>query len=251
MRTTHLVYAILACMSAVSSFGMESDDKPLSFFTSQALRLRDLQVRESQLQEYPIHTLLEKRNGVAQLYLSTISHLLDMPAERFPSSEAVVSKLPRSPEVLVCYKSLFKGDPKAAAIGVLTYRFHKLMEFIDKMGGPELAKLVGPNAQMDSAVGLMLDAVRLRVNPESRPCVADASQAAPDNDPSSSYGSESPPPSSGTEEEVEIIIEEIVEDSPTVPRLSKRSMSIESEKNITMEGSDLMELIVQVTSIAQ
>jgi hypothetical protein len=163
---------------------MDVKESPFAFFGKQTLRLRDLQVQEKELTYYPIPTLLQKRNGVVQIYQSFLAHMLDVPADYFPGRQQVLSKFPRDPDVVVCYTRMFPNDCKAAAIGLVAYRFSRLLKSIDEAGGPELAVLVNQddNQRVDSSLSLMLDAVRTRL--AVRPA-----EEIPENEPSSSYES--------------------------------------------------------------
>jgi len=182
MRIIYLS-TMLACMSMFCS-GMDVEESPFAFFGKQTLRLRDLQVQEEELMDCPIPALLEKRNGLMAIYQSSLAHMLDVPANYFPDTRQALSKFPRDSDVVVCYTKMFPNDCKAAAIGLVAYRFSQLLKSIDKAGGPELAALVsqGDSKRIDSSLSLMLDAMRQRL------AMATAEEI-PENEPSSTYES--------------------------------------------------------------
>lgn len=174
MRT---ITILLACMSMFCS-AMDVPESPFSFFESEIERLYGLRLHKNQLRENSIPVLLEKRRSVAQMYLSSVSRLFLIPDDCFPDPQKIVARFPRALDVIVCCERMFRHNPKAAAIGLVTYRFCSIIKTIDAHGGAELAERVD-QAGDDENLIVMLNLVRQRLAEPSE-------QEMPENEPSSS-----------------------------------------------------------------
>jgi hypothetical protein len=161
---------------------MDVPESPFSFFESEIERLYGLRLHKHQLKENSIAELLNKRRSVAQMYLSSVSRLFLIPDDCFPDPQNIVARFPRALDVIVCCERMFRHNPKAAAIGLVTYRFCSILKTIDAHGGAELAVCVD-QAGDDQNLILMLNLVRERLAEPTE-------QEMPENDPSSSYESQ-------------------------------------------------------------